>query len=229
LYRTKTFPGLKNAIHVIDETDFKGTICGTRYWIIDHYLNGGNLIGRRKVSEIRKVRDFCYYGCDKSKDVDGVKSYDERADILKQIFRDTNIDSFFIGRFKGFTPQMKWQKMKDVIPSLVESRATLCFNWPGFSRYPTSRYAEALACSSIPLVWKDYDINNTVVCDQWQRCNDYSELVSKLKEIRDPKVFCDRYESILNTYLTSKILSKTEYYAEVKNKINCIVQSNLIV
>jgi len=223
LYRTKTFPGLSIPIHVIDETDFKGTICGTRYWIIDEYQSGSKLISRKDVSEVPKSYDFCYYGCDKSKDVGGVKPNDERADILKRFFKDETVASFFICRFKGFKPHMKWQKMKDVIPPLQNSRATLCFNWPGFTKYPTSRYAEALACYTVPLVWKDYDETNMVVCIPWQRCRTYEELVAKIEQLKNPEFFNTTYNQILNIYLSTKIHSKHEYYEQVKNKLDTIM------
>jgi hypothetical protein len=223
LYRTRTFPGLTIPVEVVDDMDFKGTIQAVRYWIIREYIENSPLLS----DDEEKLYDFCYYGCDKSKDVGGVKSLDLRGEIMKKAHKDPDITSYFIGRFKGFVPNLKWQKnMRIIIPYMQQSRTTLCFNWPGFEKDPTTRYAEALACNMIPLVWHNYDITNRVVCDDWQRCADYKSFKQKINELRKPKFFKEKYDQILENYLENKILTVEEYYEDMVQRFEKVIDKD---
>lgn len=218
LYQTYTFPGMTNKIWVIDDMDFIGTIQSCKYWYMKKYIANHYMY-----ETLTKKYDFCYYGCDKTKDVGGVKSNDLRMNIMKLSKKDADLKCFFIGRYTNFKPDMKFTyDMKDIIPYLYQSNATVCFNWPGFNKQPTTRYAEALAAQMIPLVWHTYDEDNSVVVDQWQRCNDYEDFKGKLIQLRDEGFRKEKYNHIVTEYEKYKILSLEDYYKAAHNKFDFI-------
>jgi hypothetical protein len=212
LYKKYTFPGIQNEIVAIQEDHFTGSVAAMRYYFIEEYLE------TCLDSSIIKEHDFCYFGTDKSKDVGGGKSFDERKDVIKKLRKDENISSFYIGRFSGLEMDMKFtKKMKDLLPYLFASRSTLCFNWPDQKKTPTARYSEAIACRMIPFVWKDYDEDNRVVSFDWQRCRSVEEATKKIKEISNTEMYEKKYNEIREDYIKNKIRPKTEYYDMFEN------------
>ena len=90
------------------------------------------------------------------------------------------------------------------------SRSTLCFNWKDPTA-TTSRYPEALSVGIIPFVWKDYDINNTYLIDDFQRVNSFEELKEKVLTLR--RDFDTLLEEYRNNY-KKVLLSKKEYFMQ---------------
>lgn len=201
LYRTKVFPGLNITYEVIDECfDFIGNVHGMKYHFIQR---------TKPLFETEKKYDFCYWGSDKRKTIDGHLSGDNRHLILKQI-KKSELSSFFIGRFYGFDRDMKWGKMKDILPYLRSSYSTLCFNWID-NKATTSRYIEAVACGMIPFVWKDYDSTDTYAIQDWQRVESYDDFVDKVNLFRYSK---DRFEEVEDNLLRFSIMEPHEYYEQ---------------
>ena len=75
--------------------------------------------------------------------------------------------------------------MKDTLGYLDQSYTTLCFNWIDQTAV-TGRYPEALACNIYPFVWKDYDTNNILVSDDFQRCFTKEELYLAITISKSP-------------------------------------------
>ena len=100
----------------------------------------------------------------------------------------------------------------------MQSRVTMCFNMPGFTKTPTTRYGEALACHMIPLVWSTYDVDNILVTEEWQRCASREDFKKKVIELRDPVFFEEKYNLINTDYQTNKILTMDAYYMEMTKK-----------
>lgn len=215
LYQKYTFPGIKNEMVSVNEDDFKGSIAVMRFHFITDYFNNMLL-----PQSFEKEHDFCYYGCDKSRDVGGGKSTDERKAIIKQIRKCEDLNTFYVGRFSGIETDMKFNKnMKLLLPHLTSSRSTLCFNWPEQTKAPTARYSEAIACKMVPLVWKEYDSDNRVVSLPWQRCTTVEEVKAKIVELRDPVFFEETYSTIRRDYVENKILNMDEYFEYFEQKI----------
>ena len=96
------------------------------------------------------------------------------------------------------------------------SRSTLCFNWKDPTA-TTSRYPEALSVGIVPFVWKDYDINNTYLIDDFQRVNSFEELKEKVLTLRKNcgtlvKEYRNNYKKVL--------LSEEEYLKLFSEKMN---------
>ena len=96
------------------------------------------------------------------------------------------------------------------------SRSTLCFNWKDPTA-TTSRYPEALSVGIIPFVWKDYDINNTYLIDDFQRVNSFEELKEKVLTLR--RDFDTLLEEYRNNY-KEVLLPKDEYLKLFSEKMN---------
>lgn len=197
LYKTKVFSGLNIEYQTIDECDF-GNVHGMKY----HFIQRTN-----PLFETEKRYDFCYWGSDKRKTIDGELSGDVRHIILKQI-KKSDLSSFFIGRFYGFDRDMKWGKMKDILPYLRASRSTLCFNWMD-SKATTSRYIEAVACGMIPFVWQDYGTDSSYEIQDWQRVNNYEEFIDKSKRFLYNR---DMFEEVEYNLTQFGIMSPNAYY-----------------
>lgn len=200
LYQQYVFLNQNIDYRVIDEIDF-GNIHGMKY----HFIKQQN----RLFADTSKVHDFVYWGSDKRKSPGGANSGDIRHKILKEIYKSEDIHSFFIGRFYGFKRDRQWSKMKDIIPIIQKSYTTLCFNWMD-NTATTSRYVEALACGCLPLVWQNYDANNTFVSDEFQRIWSYEEFCDKLSYIVNGKydtVFKNAHDKFIQVLKTPE-----EYY-----------------
>ena len=159
LYRDYVFPDNDVKIHSIDECDFKGGLHSLKYHFIKQKFHVGT-----------KIHDFGYWGTSKKKKVGGDLSGDVRHEVLKDLHK-SDLDTLFIGNFDGFKRDVKFtRRLENIVPHLMDCKTTLCFNWPGYDEYLTSRYNEAVACDIIPLVWKNYEINNQLVESDWQMC-----------------------------------------------------------
>ena len=168
LYRDYVFPDNDVKIHSIDECDFKGGLHSLKYHFIKQKFHVGD-----------KIHDFGYWGTSKKKKVGGDLSGDVRHEVLKDLHK-SDLDTLFIGNFDGFKRDVKFtRKLGNIVPQVMNCKTTLCFNWPGYDEYLTSRYNEAVACDIIPLVWKNYDVNNQLVESEWQRCNSFEDVQRK--------------------------------------------------
>lgn len=203
LYQNMVFPGLNIDYRVIDEIDF-GNIHGMKY----HFIKN---LSRFQLRTTEKIHDFVYWGSDKRKLPGGADSGDIRHKIFKQIYKDEDINSFFIGRFYGFKRHHKWSKMKDIIPIIEQSYTTLCFNWLD-NTATTSRYVEALACGCLPLVWQDYDKNDTFVAEEFQRVYTFGDLKDKLSYITQDSRRFNEHFGIVEDKFKKVLLSPEEYY-----------------
>ena len=192
LYRDYVFPDNDVKIHSIDECDFKGGLHSLKYHFIKQRFHTGT-----------KTHDFGYWGTSKKKKVGGDLSGDVRHEVLKDLHK-SDLKTLFIGNFDGFQRDVKFtRKLESIVPHLMDFKTTLCFNWPGYDEYLTSRYNEAMACDIIPLVWKNYDINNQLVESDWQRCYSFEDIERKCLELRDESVRLERLNRIKEKYKES--------------------------
>ena len=207
LYSERVFPNNKLDYYTIDENDFDGLLHHLKYiWIKERFKE--NVI---------KEKDFMYWGGSKKKGFDGKPSGDMRHEILKQIKKDDELDTWFIGNYDGFKADGKWnKKFYELVPSLMTARSTLCFNWPGYDEYLTSRYNESMACGIVPLVWKNYDINNILVHSDWQRCYSYEDVKNKINQLSDKNFYEKMYNDIHKKYIEST--QPIEYYKNLFEK-----------
>jgi len=189
---------------VIDEMDFTLCLQGLKYHFIKNYFR----------FETDKNTDFVYWGSDKSKVAGGEKSGDSRLSIIKSIVKNKEISSTIIGRWP-FKVEKKWIPLKETLGYLDKSYSTLCFNWIDQTAV-TGRYHEALACDVFPFVWKDYDTNNILVSDKFQRCFTIDEFYDKIKYIiKDGNML----NKIKNDFL-DKLPSQEQYYKEFEKILN---------
>ena len=232
LYRVYTFHNNNIELSFIDECDFVGGIHTLKYYFISEYITKHNI-------PFDKEYDFVYWGSSKRHSVretppeelfkygdiieKGKESDDERDRILRDIrMKKNKLDTFFIGSVIGNSDYSFTSNMKEIIPMMCKGNETLCFNWPGYDDYTTSRYNEALACGVIPLVWKKYDINNTLVFDDWQRCYSFEEAHKKIKDLQDKDFREITFNKIHEDYL-NKIEDKTYYIKRFDKLINRIL------
>jgi len=217
LYRNYTFKNIKiNSFTTIDEVDFPANIHGMKYHFIRKLKNP--FIARKQ------DKDFAYWGNMKPKDIHGKTTGDERHIIIRQIYKDKDINQILIGYFpSGIKRDAKWiKKWRELLPYLERARCTICFNWLDPTA-TTSRYPEAIAVGLIPFVWKDYDKNNTYNLDIWQRVYDFDHLKEKMLELRKPKMFNELYNYVHENY--KSILPTVNEYQEIFNsKMNEIIK-----
>lgn len=211
LYKNLVFPDNNVEIFSIDECDFKGGIHALKYYFIKEHVSHSK----------NRNYSFAYWGTSKKKKVGGGLSGDIRHEILKKIYK-SNISSWFIGSFDGFERDAKFSKKFLELPNLLNSKSTLCFNWPGYDEYVTSRYSEAMALGIIPFVWQNYDCNNTLVSFDWQRIFSFEELSEKIKELDNDIYFKKRFKEIHNAYL-QKIAPISNYGLEFDKKLRNII------
>ena len=207
LYRTRTFKDQPiGKFSIFDEMDLPGGLHGMKYhFIIDNLPV--------KLFEPEKEYDFIYWGCDKRKLIDNIESGDERHLVFKQIKKDAKIKTYFIGKYNAITPDKKIDSMYNLLNDLTNAKSTLCFNWldPAAT---TSRYHEAIACGIFPFVWKNYDCNNTLVADQWQRVESVEEMYNKLPEAEN------RFYDIKQHYIANTMKPKSWYYENFEKRLN---------
>ena len=206
LYRNETLKGVNlKSFHTIDEIDFCGNIHGMKY----HFLQE---LQSSVLMPADKTIDFGYWGKMKPSEKN------EREKIIRQIYRDKDISTMLVGGFpSGVQRQSKWVKdWKKLFFMIEPSRSTLCFNWKDPTA-TTSRYPEALSVGIIPFVWKDYDINNTYLIDDFQRVNSFEEFKDKVLTLRTD--FDTLLEEYRNNY-KKVLLSKEEYLKLFSEKMN---------
>ena len=211
LYRKRTFKNKPiGKFSILDETDISIGLHGMKYHFIKENIS-------TQLSKTKKTYDFIYWGCDKKKLIDDVDSGDERHLIFKEIKDDTKIKSYFIGKYHHFKADRKIDTMYNLLGDLTKGKSTLCFNWLD-KKATTSRYHEAMALNIFPFVWKDYDIDNTLVSNQWQRVESVSELYEKLPQIDK------RFIDVKKHYL--KIMKpKSWFYSMFEKRLNEILRS----
>ena len=90
----------------------------------------------------------------------------------------------------------------------------------------TSRYHEALACGLIPFVWHNYDVNNTIVADPWQRVSSVEELYEKYEELNGAKgdLWGQKLMDIEEEYKKNVLKSKDEYYQLFKTRLDKLLE-----
>ena len=210
LYRNETLKGVNlKSFHTIDETDFSGNIHGMKY----HFLQE---LQSSVLMPADKTIDFGYWGKMKPSEKN------EREKTIRQIYRDKDISTMLVGGFpSGVKRQSKWIKdWKKLFFMIEPSRSTLCFNWKDPTA-TTSRYPEALSVGIVPFVWKEYDINNTYLIDDFQRVNSFEELKEKVLTLR--KNCGTLIEEYRNNY-KKVLLSKDEYSKQFDNMMNEVLK-----
>ena len=210
LYRNETLKGVNlKSFHTIDEIDFCGNIHGMKY----HFLQE---LQSSVLMPADKTIDFGYWGKMKPSEKN------EREKIIRQIYRDKDISTMLVGGFpSGVQRQSKWVKdWKKLFFMIEPSRSTLCFNWKDPTA-TTSRYPEALSVGIIPFVWKDYDINNTYLIDDFQRVNSFEEFKERVLTLRTD--FDTLLEEYRNNY-KKVLLSKDEYSKQFDNMMNGVLK-----
>ena len=206
LSRNETLKGVNlKSFHTIDEIDFSGNIHGMKY----HFLQK---LQSSVLMPADKTIDFGYWGKMKPSEKN------EREKTIRQIYRDKDISTMLVGGFpSGVQRQSKWVKdWKKLFFMIEPSRSTLCFNWKDPTA-TTSRYPEALSVGIVPFVWKDYDINNTYLIDDFQRVNSFEELKEKVLTLR--KNCGTLVEEYRNNY-KKVLLSEEEYLKLFSEKMN---------
>ena len=211
LYRDYVFPDNDVKIYSIDECDYKGGLHSLKYHFIKQRFHGGD-----------KILDLGDWVTSKRRKVGGDLSGDVRHEVLKDLYK-SDLDTLFIGNFDGFKRDVKFtRKLENIVPHLMDCKTTLCFNWPDYDEYLTSRYNEAVACDIIPLVWKNYDINNQLVESDLQRCWSLEDIQRKCLEIRDESGRLERLNRIKDKYKQST--EDIKYYErEFDNKMKDII------
>ena len=212
LYRTRVFKDQPiGQFSIFDEMDIPGGLHGMKYHFIKENMPF-DMFG-----ESERQYDFIYWGCDKRKLIDNVDSGDERHLIFKQIKKEGRLNSYFIGKYNAIVPDKKIDSMYNLLPILKQGKSTLCFNWLD-PVATTSRYHEALACGILPFVWKNYDSNNTLVADQWQRVQSVEELYDKMQDV--DKMF----PAIEDYYVRNTMKPKSWYYEKFEQRMNEILK-----
>jgi|TARA_B100000315_G_scaffold186310_1_gene175670 hypothetical protein len=244
LYRDKVFKMIPNlTFYRIDESEFPGGIHHLKYLNIKKlnldttkkkdfgYWGTSKRFKIDMTSEMKdyNIKDYfkdgeiVRYGTDgaelKTKFVEpmfiGKESKDKRHIILKQINGDESISNNLIGYFEGFKYTHKFDKnMTNILPYIAECKYTLCFNWPGQEEHLTSRYNEALACDTIPLVWEGYDSKNQLVADNWQRCFSFQDIKHRLSTPENLRI--KKLEKIKKKY--EEVTKDLEYYEDLFNQ-----------
>jgi hypothetical protein len=217
LYRTHTFANVSlGAIHTIDETEFPAGIHGMRY----HFITD---MPQWLMAEAPRQYDFAYWGSDKRKGITGQDSGDTRHEMLRRVYRNSDIASLFVGYSRNITPQHKWLRSIDLIPLLFTARATICYNWMSTTEI-TARYVEAVACGMIPFVWHEYDTTNKIVAYEWQRIRSYEELREKLLQLRDADIYARKMHDVRDALL--QILpTREEYFRLFESKLSRILKA----
>ena len=204
LYRS-FLPGIRN-FTTIDEIDFSGNIHGMKYHFIQTLKNP-----LADMMNDGKSIDFAYWG--------RMKHGNDREKTIRKIYR-SELSTVMVGGFpSGIKRQSAWIKdWKQLYPMLEPARCTLCFNWIDPTT-TTSRYPESLSIGIIPMVWSQYDVNNTYNIDDWQRVTSSEEFVEKAVMLRDKDFFNSKLEQYRNNY-KKVLLSEKGYYNVFSKKMN---------
>ena len=80
-----------------------------------------------------------------------------------------------------------------------------------------------MACGIVPLVWKNYDINNIFVTSDWQRCWTVEDVKQKINELQDDNFYRKKFDEIHNKYLS--VCKSQDYYENLfEKKMNKILK-----
>ena len=135
--------------------------------------------------------------------------------------KNEEVSSTIIGRWpKSIRIEKKWVPLKETLGYLDQSYSTLCFNWIDQTAV-TGRYHEAMACNVFPFVWKDYDTNDILVTDDWQRCFTKQELYDKIKDIKKS----DYRMVVAKKDFLNRLPSEKDYYKEFETVFNKCLKS----
>mgnify|MGYP001475008568 FL=1 len=207
LYVNEVFKGINlKSFTKIDEIDFSGNIHGMKYHFINTLKNPlAEMVGSSK------THDFGYWG--------RMKHGHDREKTIRQIYRSDLSCQLIGGMPSGVERKSKWIKDWKVLYPLLEGcRETLCFNWLDETA-TTSRYVEALAIGIVPLVWRNYDCNNTYRINKWQRCYTFEEFLEKSLELRDDSFREAKLEEYRNNYAEVH-LTEEGYYEEFARRMD---------
>ena len=207
LYVNEVFKGINlKSFTEIDEIDFSGNIHGMKYHFINTLKNPlAEMVGSSK------THDFGYWG--------RMKHGHDREKTIRQIYRSDLSCQLIGGMPSGVERKSKWIKDWKVLYPLLEGcRETLCFNWLDETA-TTSRYVEALAIGIVPLVWRNYDCNNTYRINKWQRCYTFEEFLEKSLELRDDSFREAKLEEYRNNYAEVH-LTEEGYYEEFARRMD---------
>ena len=207
LYVNEVFKGINlKSFTKIDEIDFSGNIHGMKYHFINTLKNPlAEMVGSSK------THDFGYWG--------RMKHGHDREKTIRQIYRSDLSCQLIGGMPSGVERKSKWIKDWKVLYPLLEGcRETLCFNWLDETA-TTSRYVEALAIGIVPLVWRNYDCNNTYRINKWQRCYTFEEFLEKSLELRDDSFREAKLEEYRNNYAEVH-LTEEGYYKEFSRRMD---------
>jgi len=221
LYRNKTFKDQPiGKFSILDEMDIPGGLHGMKY----HFIKDIPKTLDEFASAPKTLYDFVYWGCDKRKTVENVDSGDQRHLVFKRIRKDKILTSFFIGKYANIERDMKINRMAHIIPYIKKGMATMCFNWMDQTA-TTSRYHEALGCGLIPFVWQDYDRNNTLVADKWQRVSSVEELYEKYEELKIAKGdLLGQKKMDIEEHYKSVLKTKDEYFELFSEKLDKLLK-----
>jgi hypothetical protein len=208
LYREETFNGVTlGDFNTIDEIDFPANIHGMKYHFIQTLKNP-----LAQMLPTKKDKDFAYWG--------RMKDGDDRGKIIRKLYRDPNITQVLVGGFpSGVKRDAKWIKEWNILYPMIErAKCTLCFNW----RDPTattSRYPEALSVGLVPLVWQDYDKNNTYSITDWQRIDSFETLKQRIQELQNDEIY-NQAITDFNSYYKEILPTQQEYYEMFTKRMN---------
>ena len=208
LYNDRVF-NKKFNYRQIDESQFRYGLHSLKYHFIkERYTN----------IHTQKIHDFVYWGTSKRKDVNNNNTTDDRWKVLYDISNNNSINSFFIGRYDKFKPDMKFQiDFQKCLEHIRQGKTTLCFNWLD-SKTHTARYHEALANGLIPFTWKQYDEKREIIQNESQICHTSEDINERLNIIKDTSVYNTLYDSIKKNY-ENNLPSKNEQYERFKELI----------
>lgn len=202
LFTDRTFKDAKlKTADIIHQEEMGAGFMFMRYHFIKDHLKHQQ---RFFADETEKKWDFVYFGTTKTKTIDGKVSGDVRQEILHQVWKrrkTENFSTYFIGRFDKITRDEGWTpSFKSLVPKLQQARSTLCFQWPGFEHHQTLRYPESLASGVVPLLWQNFDKNNTANALDWQRCWSSDDVVKKIKQLQENTFWQEKYDEITERY-----------------------------
>lgn len=213
LYNNRVFTKKFN-YKQIDESQFRYGLHSLKYHFIkERYTKNHN----------QKIHDFVYWGTSKRKDVNNNNTTDDRWKVLYDISNTDSINSFFIGRYDKFKPDLKFQiDFQKCLEHIRQGKSTLCFNWLD-SKTHTARYHEALANGLIPLTWKQYDEEREIIQSSLQVCNTVRDVKERLEMIKTTSFYDELYNSIKINY-ERNLPSKNEQYDRFKELISDGIQ-----
>ena len=121
----------------------------------------------------------------------GIESGDDRHHYLKAIRQDKEINSYYIGIFKGdgFSADKKWvDGVEDLLPYLFKSKITICFNWHDDGKNITSRLYECMGSGVIPILvgnyWGDVSEDIGLVNKDYYRANSVKECLEVIHDLK---------------------------------------------